>query len=575
MRRLIRLQGSVFTRFVAAFLLAIMPICAIGVTLYNWQIRLLDNTTVEAFGTAAKHGFDKMENELDKVKTLSYAVLADEDLLALANSGMIMDNYQKTVSMNRYIRRMENLQDSSSYIQRVVTYIPGLNRVLDASGDLSSDAGNPLQIYAASQRQNGWHFTVWEDRLFYVLTSPGAAAGKSNFTYLLIVELSASRIRNELAGIAGAEQAIVYDAHHTYAAYARDSDPADRPIDLKSLVLQKANADPLKVNAGGRTAWIVNQDSEYQGLSLAAYLPEGEINPQLRELRRYFIIFSLAVILTVFILTYLTANLIKRPLGKLVSAFNEVERGNLNLRLEHRNNDEFRYIYRSFNAMVAKIKGLLEQVYEQKILAQSAELKQLQSQINPHFLYNSFFVIRNMARLNDTESVKRFTEYLAKYYQFMTRRESGDVRLAEEVEHSRVYADIQKMRFGERIQIRFGEVPPSAANRLVPRLILQPLVENVFEHGISSLAEEGIIQVDFADEDGKLTVCVEDNGGISEAEIEAIRQSLKQPFGEVSGIVNIHKRLRLLFGETSGIGVDRSGLGGLKITLTIGGTEHV
>ncbi|GJM79351.1 hypothetical protein HMSSN139_18470 [Paenibacillus sp. HMSSN-139] len=98
----------------------------------------------------------------------------------------------------------------------------------------------------------------------------------------------------------------------------------------------------------------------------------------------------------------------------------------------------------------------------------------------------------------------------------------------------------------------------------MPRLILQPLVENVFEHGISSLAEEGIIQVDFADEDGKLTVCVEDNGGISEAEIEAIRQSLKQPFGEVSGIVNIHKRLRLLFGETSGIGVDRSGLGGLK-----------
>ncbi|MBM6996853.1 histidine kinase [Paenibacillus sp. DXFW5] len=574
MRRLIRLQGSVFTRFVAAFLLAIMPICTIGVTLYNWQIRLLDNTTVEAFGTAAKHGFNKVENELDKVKTLSYAVLADEDLLALANSGMIMDNFQKTVSMNRYIRRMENLQDSSSYILRIVTYIPGLNRVLDSSGDLSSDAGIPLQIYAASQRQNGWHFTVWEDRLFYVLPNPGAAAGKPNFTYLLIVELSSSRIRNELAGIAGAEQAIVYDAYHTYATYARESDP-DHHIDLKSLVRQKANADPLIVNAGGRTAWIVNQDSEYQGLSLAAYLPEGEINPQLRELRRYFIFFSLAVILTVFILTYLTANLIKRPLGKLVSAFNEVERGNLSLRLEHRKNDEFRYIYRSFNAMVAKIKGLLEQVYEQKILAQSAELKQLQSQINPHFLYNSFFVIRNMARLNDTESVKRFTEYLAKYYQFMTQRESDDVRLAEEVGHSRVYADIQKMRFGERIRIRFGEVPPSAANKLVPRLILQPLVENVFEHGISSLAEEGIIQVDFADENGKLTVSVEDNGDISEAEIEAIRHSLKQPFGEVSGIVNIHKRLRLLFGETSGISVERSGLGGLKITLTIGGTEHV
>ncbi|MGG6311933.1 sensor histidine kinase [Paenibacillus macerans] len=573
MRRLLRNKGSVFTRFVAAFLIAIMPICAIGVTLYNWQIRLLDNTTVDAFGTAARHGFDKVENELAKVKALSYAMLTDEDLLALANSGTIMDNYQKTVSINRYIRRMETLKDSSSYIESIKTYIPGLNRVFDASGRLSSDAGDLLQIYASSQRQSGWHFTVWEGKLFYVLPNPGAA-GKPDITYLLLVEVSESRIRNELAAIANAERVIVYDAHHTYADYESGTSQ-ERPVDLKSLVMQKAVSTPTKVKAGGRTAWIVNQSSEYLGLSLAAYLPEGGINPQLRELRQYFIFFSLAVILTVFILTYLTANLIKRPLGKLVSAFNEVERGNLNLRLEHRNNDEFRYIYRSFNAMVAKIKGLLEQVYEQKILAQSAELKQLQSQINPHFLYNSFFVIRNMARLYDTESIKRFSEYLAKYYQFMTERESGDIRLTEEAEHSRVYADIQKMRFGERIKVRFGEIPPSAADRHVPRLILQPLVENVFEHGMRSLAEEGIMQVGFSDLNGTLTVCVEDNGVISSAEIEAIRQSLTQPFGEVSGIVNIHKRLQLLYGGNSGIGVGRSELGGLKITLTIGGTQHV
>ena len=108
------LSGSVFTRFVAFFLLTILTIWAIAILMYNWQIRQLDQTAVAAFDAAASHTFANMENELAKVKALSWRNLQDEDLLMLSGASPIMSNYQKTVAINRYIRRLEDWRDSSS-----------------------------------------------------------------------------------------------------------------------------------------------------------------------------------------------------------------------------------------------------------------------------------------------------------------------------------------------------------------------------------------------------------------------------------------------------------------------------
>ncbi|GJM75129.1 hypothetical protein HMSSN036_73450 [Paenibacillus macerans] len=104
-------------------------------------------------------------------------------------------------------------------------------------------------------------------------------------------------------------------------------------------------------------------------------------------------------------------------------------------------------------------------------MAQRAELKQLQSQINPHFLYNSFFILNTMAKTGDTERIEQFTTLLGEYFEFVTRNASDLVALEQEIHHARMYAEIQELRFSRRIQVRFDTLPDELRSIPVPRLI--------------------------------------------------------------------------------------------------------
>ena len=118
---------------------------------------------------------------------------------------------------------------------------------------------------------------------------------------------------------------------------------------------------------------------------------------------------------------------------------------------------------------------------------QNIELKQLQSQINPHFLYNSFFNIYRLAKDEDYENLTCFTQYLGSYYQYITRSASDEVSLLDEYNHAKTYCNIQQMRFHNRLELKMAPLPEAFAGYRVPRLIMQPIIENAFEHGLKTV----------------------------------------------------------------------------------------
>jgi len=222
--------------------------------------------------------------------------------------------------------------------------------------------------------------------------------------------------------------------------------------------------------------------------------------------------------------------------------------------------------------MVLKLGELIDQVYKQKIYAQRAELKQLQSQINPHFLYNSFFIISRMARLGDCDNIKVFAEHLGNYYQFITRNSTDEVPLIREIEHARTYAEIQAMRFSNRIRVEFGNLAEQYWNIQVPRLIIQPIIENAFEHGLKDKEENGLVRVDFFILSNGLCIVVEDNGTyIGDAELDNLNKTLQNESEIVksTGIINVHRRIQLRFGKDSGLVIKHSKLGGLRVEMRI------
>uniref|UniRef100_UPI00137593B5 sensor histidine kinase n=1 Tax=Paenibacillus luteus TaxID=2545753 RepID=UPI00137593B5 len=187
-------------------------------------------------------------------------------------------------------------------------------------------------------------------------------------------------------------------------------------------------------------------------------------------------------------------------------AFKRVEEGNLDLNIRHHKDDEFGFLYERFNEMLVNLQISIDEVYNQQIHRQNAELKQLQSQINPHFLYNCLFSIIRLIKMQKEDEAVQFTNQLAKYFQFITRNTRDTVPLENEAAHARNYVMLQLTRFSDRVTIDFGDIPEKLKPISVPRLIIQPLVENAFVHGLENVTEGGLLRVSFAEESGKAII---------------------------------------------------------------------
>jgi two-component system sensor histidine kinase YesM len=318
--------------------------------------------------------------------------------------------------------------------------------------------------------------------------------------------------------------------------------------------------------------------SQNLNVAIIKYVAVDELLQGLNKYQKWFWFFTVIALFMIIIYSVITYRIIQKPLTLMVQAFRKVESGDLTIAIKHQNKDEYGYLYFRFNAMVETIMNLIDQVYKQKILAQKAELKQLQSQINPHFLYNSFFILHRMISWEDFDNAVKFSNQLGGYFQFLTRNTADQVTLSKEVSHARVYAEIQTMRFSHRMQMVFDQLPELFADMMVPRLILQPILENAFEHGLEHKEKNGLLRVSFLHEGNQLRIVIEDNGdGVDDTTITSLSKALVEDATstEMTGILNVHKRIQLTLGEEYGVSLDRSDLGGLRVTIILVGGTHV
>lgn len=339
---------------------------------------------------------------------------------------------------------------------------------------------------------------------------------------------------------------------------------------ISHLYHENSNGTVLQ-SINNKKYYFVYSKSNYLNMVLIRYIPEEIILMPINNFYIWVWIFSISAIGIFLIYYFSTYNMMHRPLKELVKAFRKLENGDLQAAIKHDNTSEFGYLFSRFNEMVKNLNMLIDQVYKEKILMQRAELKHLQSQINPHFLYNSFFMINTMAKVGD-ENLIEFSKYLGEYFRFVTRNSSDYILLADEVNHALVYSKIQLMRFSRRFVLEFEDCPEKVSKLKVPRLILQPIIENAFEYSIAKKKNNGIIKICFQINNEELNIITEDNGSeLSDDKLFEMVESLENinDNTEITGLINIHRRLKLNFGGESGLQYLRSELGGLKVVLKI------
>jgi len=257
------------------------------------------------------------------------------------------------------------------------------------------------------------------------------------------------------------------------------------------------------------------------------------------------------------------------PLKDLRETMLEIASGNQNLRAKEAGAYELREVTRQFNAMLDQVDQLMVAIRRQEETTRQYQLQALSSQINPHFLYNTLDTIIWMAEFQDSQRVVQVTKSLATYFRLALNQGKDLICLSDEINHVRQYLFIQKQRYGDKLEYEINE-NPAFDNLVLPKLVLQPLVENALYHGIKEKEGQGHIRVSVQKQDSGLVIRIEDDGiGFQDAS-DSSQSQLKR--GGV-GLQNVDQRLKLHFGEHYQMKIDSIPSKGTTVEIYINRIE--
>jgi len=556
-------------RMIALYLVVVLPIILLSLYLYSWSYNNASDELSRAAESQLAFYLDEMEREITWLELEMFDIMEDVDLRRSSVTWSLLDAVARKNSLNYAMQRLTSIKNSSALIADVCLHLRTAGKTISAKNGIDDLDGAMFHgLYTQALKREG-RFLLHGDSLHLVALKLSGMKDELPL-FIVQIQLDEAQLRHSLSRLNLYETsgAFLIAESMDYALTSREE---DEPLLTEYLNQRSAGTGAMLIHDWhGRTYQMNHAYSEDLQMSVVTFLPEEEVKRPLSKFKLWAWVYATATLLAVVLFSYISYKKVHKPLLLLVKGFRKMEGGVLDIRIDHNQRDEFGYLYDRFNQMIKRLQNLIEQDFKHQMMMQRAELKQLQSQINPHFLYNSFFILHSMAKVGDLERIEEFTLMIGEYFRFITRNGEDFVRLGEEVHHSRMYTEIQKLRFSRRIKVDFDELPGELEQIKVPKLIIQPIIENAYEHSLENV-EQGRLSVSFEVVGKLLRIIIENSGEISDAELEELRHRLKRSSEsyEMTGMINIHRRLQLAYGEESGLVLDRSELGGLKVQIQI------
>ncbi len=366
------------------------------------------------------------------------------------------------------------------------------------------------------------------------------------------------------------------------------------PAELLANVAAHPNTSYIE-GVEGKDYLFVSRKSDYSNWQLVVTMPVSELREPIATIRTTTILVGVLTLAGTLLLATRFGQSITRPIRVLKEGMRETEKGNWQrLDIDDRQ-DELGGLMRSYNLMVSRLSQMIERVYEAELTTQKAalelqetrlerqqaEFQALQLQINPHFLYNTLETIKSYAVIQDSDEITEMVEAMAFMLRYSIQTNLEEITIANELRHVLSYMTILKHRIDREFEIDVV-IPPGLLLEKTVRLTLQPLIENIFQHAFpGGIEAHHAIRIDARIEDGRFLVMVEDNGvGISPERLDRLREKLKlnQLAGVEDdslyhrggiGLMNVHRRIQMVFGEEYGLSVQSRQGEGTRMTLSM------
>lgn len=323
----------------------------------------------------------------------------------------------------------------------------------------------------------------------------------------------------------------------------------------------------------GSPVLLTYQTSPITGWTVLQAVPLSVLLHDANQINRQILLLGGVGLLLSVLLSIIHSMRITRPLSRLQQTMKLVERGQFDVSLPVQQLDEIGHVSRAFNMMVSRLGRLTSRLVETEIREKNARIASLQSQINPHFLYNTLGSISMHAELADHREIVHMTGHLSALLRYSIGGDQTEVTVKQELEHVRGYLAIQHIRYDERLSYSI-QADDSLLDRPIIRLTLQPLVENAIVHGLERGRGEVQIIITVQSDLQGVCIAVRDNGpGMEPEQMEAQLQRMNEgqlpegPGGH--GLVNVHRRIVLKYGSAYGIRLHHRESGGLEVRVLL------
>ncbi|GIP31604.1 sensor histidine kinase [Paenibacillus sp. J2TS4] len=597
MRRLLRgiyhyFTGRIQVRLTCYFLLILLPLVIISLFANNQSQKILEEETGERTRGALQAAVEYIDLTLQNVDELSTLLATDRNWIQLLEQADSKLTPQSIVDFSILMREITNVMSINHILSKIsILHLPSEMMVTTDSGGkripgaerhpviakaIEANGARMLYIPEADGNEDLLNGTFETDQIYLLRTMD--LYNHDRQPNILILAIKRDTLLKLTSSIQPSENAHIYLFSNDNKLVAGTGqsrffpywDSEREEMVMKSMAKHEENM------------FIIRAKSRYSNWSLQLMQPEIELNGKTRQLQNFtYLIIGLSVILALWI-SWLVFSGISSPLSNLAYGLRQLRFGNLDVRLSDQNRkDEFGYVTNAFNKMIADQKHLIENHYEQQLRLSQTELKFLQSQINPHFLYNTLDTIYWTAKNYDASEISEMVLNLSRFFRLSLNKGQDTFTVEETIGHLYYYIRVQQLRFLDQFAVEY-RISEDSKRLYILKLLLQPLVENAILHGLEKKPCGGHLLIASHLEDNMLHLVVQDNGvGLSEEKLQYIRNELAaadsvsskapsgDPVNDLFGLRNVVSRIKLYYGNDAKLSIDSRAEEGTKVRISL------
>lgn len=580
--RELNIQFSFRMKLIASLSAVILVIlCLGGYISYRIHLHLFEGEISRQFHKANEQSLARLELQIENIyRTSNYIVFHPyvEEIIQRSSNIKYRDSFEQYLDRVAMRELLDKVRLDAPKLNALYLYDLNGNPVYYHS-NMSIDGlktEDYQSIEASLQGSNGG--TVWESR---ALTSSLEPGGYRNVivasrlmksvemgTYgTLVMIFDHTLLSGLLEELTSGQQGKVYLFNpQSQLLYTDDATGSLDPMSL--LDIQETDIQPVD----DAPYLFSRNDAEKISFTLVSRVSLENIRSKSQNIYKISLFSAIISICLAWVLVMLTSQKLLHPLKELVQGMRRLREGNFDTRIEVRTRDELGFIGQSFNSMAANIHSLIKEVYEVRLSEREAELKALQAQLNPHFLYNTLDTIYWSAYLKDDMETSDLVVSLSQMLRYSLEPVNQMTVLKEEMRQTENYLHIQKARFKDDLKTSIL-VDEDVQNCLLIRFIMQPLVENIFVHAFRNKQFDRVIDIKAHRSGDKLMIVIADNGcGMDQ---ETVRRLLSPPVhgdqgARISiGIQSVIRRIALIYGEDYGLEIESEPQSGTAMKLIL------